>query len=93
MWFCLILPALCISKSCIKIKINFLFSLLCGASKSFMKAFKAFINPFDAPEKAFIKPFEAPKKIVKVKSKVNFLIFVAGRVKCQSFDQVFHTGL
>ena len=93
MWFCLILLALCISKSCIKIKIHFLFSLLCGASKSFMKAFMAFINPFDAPEKAFIKPFEAPKKIVKVKSKVNFLIFVAGRVKCQSFDQVFHTGL
>ena len=33
-----------ISESCmkIKIKLNFIFTLLCGASKSFMKAFKDF---------------------------------------------------
>ena len=27
----------------------FIFTLLCGASKGFMKALKAFINPFEAP--------------------------------------------
>ena len=34
---------------------NFIFTLLCGASKGFMKAFKAF------------KPFEAPQRSVKIK--------------------------
>ena len=43
-----------ISESCIQIKI---FTLLCGASKGFMKTFKA-----------FIKPFEAPQRIVKIKN-------------------------
>ena len=28
----------------------FIFTLLCGASKGFMKAFKAFIKPFEAPQ-------------------------------------------
>ena len=28
------------------------FTLLCGASKSFMKAFKAFIKPFEAPQRS-----------------------------------------
>ena len=38
-------PAPCISNSCIKIKINlnFIFTLFCGASKSF--------KPFKAPQK------------------------------------------
>ena len=47
--FFLTLPTLCISESCIEIKITyfFLFTLRCGASKGFMKAFKAFIKPFD----------------------------------------------
>ena len=27
----------------------FIFTLLCGASNGFMKAFKAFIKPFEAP--------------------------------------------
>ena len=42
-----------ISESCIEIKIelNFIFTLLCGASKGFMKAFKAFIKPFEAPQR------------------------------------------
>ena len=35
-----------------KINLNFYFKLLCGASKSFMKALKVFI----------IKPFEAPQR-------------------------------
>ena len=54
----LTLPALCISKSCIKIKINlmFIFTLVCDASKSsskrFMKACKAFIKPFEAPQRS-----------------------------------------
>ena len=39
----------------------FLFTLPCGASKSFMKLFKA-----------FIKPFEAPQRKVKIKISVNF---------------------
>ena len=41
----------CISESCIeiKIKLNFDFTLLCGASIGFMKAFKAFIKCFQAP--------------------------------------------
>ena len=38
------------------------FTLLCGATKDFMKAFKA-----------FIKPFEAPQRNVKIKIEVNFL--------------------
>ena len=39
-----------------------MFTLLCSASKGFMKAFKG-----------FIKPFEAPQKSVKMKVQVNFL--------------------
>ena len=39
----------------------FIFTLLCGASKSFMKGLKA-----------FIKPSEAPQRSVKIKMKVNF---------------------
>ena len=37
------------------------FTLLCGASKSFMKALKD-----------FIKPFEAPQRSVKIKNSVYF---------------------
>ena len=38
----------CISESCIeiKIKLNFYFALLCGASKGFMKALKDFIKSY-----------------------------------------------
>ena len=36
----------------IKIELNFIFTLLCGASKGFMKAFKVFIKPFEAPQKS-----------------------------------------
>ena len=39
----------------------FIFALLFGASKGFMKAFKA-----------LIKPFEAPQRSVNIKSQVNF---------------------
>ena len=44
-----------------KIKFNFFLTLLCGASKGFMKAFKA-----------FIKLFEAPQNSVKIKIQLNF---------------------
>ena len=63
----LTLPIPCISESCIEIKIKeklikiFLFTLLCGAPESLMKAFKA-----------FIKPFEAPQRSVKIKIQLNF---------------------
>ena len=39
----------------------FILALLCGASEGFMKALKA-----------FIKPFEAPQRSVKIKIGVNF---------------------
>ena len=39
----------------------FIFTLLCGASKGFMKALKA-----------FIKPFEVPQRSVKIKILINF---------------------
>ena len=39
----------------------FIFRLLCGASKSFMKALKV-----------FIKTFEAPQRSLKIKIEVNF---------------------
>ena len=29
-----------------------IFTLLCGASKGFMKAFKAFIKPFEGPQRS-----------------------------------------
>ena len=35
-----------------KIKLNFYFTLLCGASKGFMKALKTFIKPFEAPQRS-----------------------------------------
>ena len=35
-----------------KINLNFFFTLLCGASKRFMKAFKA---PFEAPQRSMKK--------------------------------------
>ena len=48
----LTLPAPCISESCLKMKIDlkFFFTLLCGASRGFVKAFKAFIKPFEAQQ-------------------------------------------
>ena len=33
-------------------KINFIFILLCGASKGFMKALKAFIKPFEVLQRS-----------------------------------------
>ena len=30
----------------------FIFALLCGASEGFMKAFNAFIKPFEAPQRS-----------------------------------------
>ena len=30
----------------------FIFTLLCGASKGFIKAFKALIKPFEAPQRS-----------------------------------------
>ena len=44
------------SKNAQVVQVKFLFSLLCGASKGFMKA-----------SKAFIKPFETSQRSVKVK--------------------------
>ena len=32
--------------------LNFIFTLLCGASKGFMKAFKASIKPFEAVQRS-----------------------------------------
>ena len=34
-----------------KLTQNFIFMLLCCASKDFMKALKAFIEPFEAPQR------------------------------------------
>ena len=59
---CLTLLALCPSEICIKKLIYiFIFTLLCGASKGFMKTFKV-----------FIKPFEASQRSVKIKILLNF---------------------
>ena len=48
-------PAPCISESCIKIKINFYFINFSFSHffvvHFFMKAFKAFIKPFEAPQR------------------------------------------
>ena len=44
-----------------KLSSIFIFTLLCGAAKGFMKAMKA-----------FTKPFEAPKRSVKIKIELNF---------------------
>ena len=46
----------------------FILTLLCGASKSFMKALKT-----------FIKPFEAPQGSVKIKISFNFYFNTAFR--------------
>ena len=71
----LTLLAPCISETCIKIKIkvNFYFCSSLCASKGFVKASKAFIKPFDAPQTS-----------VKMRIEVNFLFrsgIVMGRVK------------
>ena len=73
----LTLPAPFISESCMKIKIYliFIFTILCGASTGLMKAFKA-----------FIKPFETPQRSMKIKLCVNFFPSFAigtGRVNKQ----------
>ena len=44
-------PCISESRTEIQIKLNFIFTLLCGTLKSFMKAFKAFIKPFKAPQR------------------------------------------
>ena len=69
MFTLLILPAPCISDNCIKIKINlnFIFTLLFGASKGFMKDLKA-----------FIKSFEAPQRSVQIKFSVKFFFLRQG---------------
>ena len=50
-------------KVVLKLKINyiFIFTLLCGATKGFMKAFKV-----------FIKPFKATQRCVKIKKLIFF---------------------
>ena len=35
----------------------FIFTLFCGASKGFMKALKAFIKPFEAPQRIVKKKY------------------------------------
>ena len=35
-----------------KLKLNFYFRILCGASKGFTKALKAFIKPFEVPQRS-----------------------------------------
>ena len=49
-----------------KLTLIFIFTLLFGAAKGFMKALKA-----------FIKPFEAPQRRVKIKIWVNFYFTTA----------------
>ena len=74
----------CISESYIEVKIKliFIFTLLCGAAKSFLKTFRA-----------LIKPFEAPQRSVKI---FNFIFFSSswigtGRVKMNlSFSMVLY---
>ena len=61
------LPALYIWKSYIKIKINLIFTVLCGASKGFMKALKTFIKYSGAPQR-------------KVKSKIEVRFFSSSRI-------------
>ena len=56
----------CISESCIEIKIKlkiFISTFLCGASKGFLKALKAFIRPSEAPQRS-------------VKIKITLFLFV-----------------
>ena len=72
-------PVICISESCIEIKVKVIIylTLLCGPSKGFMKAFKA-----------FIKSFETPQRSVKIKIELNFFSSSgvgAGRVKANNF--------
>ena len=43
-------PAPCISES--SINLSFIFTLLCGASSGFMKALKAFMKLFKAPQRS-----------------------------------------
>ena len=35
-----------------KVTLIFIFTLICGASKGFMKVLKAFIKPFEAPQRS-----------------------------------------
>ena len=51
----LTLPTPCISEGCIKITKVFIFTLLCGASKGFMKAFKVFKKPVERSQCVKIK--------------------------------------
>ena len=54
--FCTLnLPAMCTTESCIKKKLTLIFilTLFCGASKGFVKAFKAFIKPSEVPKRSF----------------------------------------
>ena len=59
----IILPAHAFQKVVLKYKLTyiFIFALLCGASKGFMKALKT-----------FIKIFEAPQRNVKIKFELIF---------------------
>ena len=67
-------------ESCIKIKINliFIFTLLCVASKGFMKTLKA-----------FIKRFETQQGSVKVKIKLIFIYY--NFLKCTGLEELNDT--
>ena len=52
----------------IKIELNFIFTLLCGASDGFIKTFKD-----------FIKHFGPPQRSVKIKILVNFFLDREGK--------------
>ena len=49
--FKLTLPPHAFQEVMLKINSNFIFKLLCGALKCFMKAFEGFIKPFQAPKR------------------------------------------
>ena len=68
----------CISESGIdiKIKLIFILTLLCRASKGFIEAFKA-----------FTKPFEAPQRSMKIKIERNF--FSSSRIGMARINMPF----
>ena len=78
----LALHVLCISENCIeiKIKVNFYFHTFLGFPKGFMKAFKTFIKPFDAPQRS-------------VKTKINFIFFLRPRLGREELNEQFYYSI
>ena len=78
-----------ISESCIekkKLSQIFIFTILCGASKDFMKVFKAFMKAFEARQ----KKCENKNLILSLRPRLGQEVLMIHKNKCLFDTQAFY---